>query len=196
MKDSENILNEEQQKEPDKLTPSIQPDWELNPDNYLRDALGSFILKVDGTPRLKAGKKPGSPHNFHSETKARMDHRRKVNEAKISIKKAERELEEKRAKLGKRRESLQRKVDVAKKLDATLGKLSYSTVLEADKVSEMAKSLADKVRDEDYNVAFRPNPGPQTEFLAAPETDVLYGGAAGGEPKSWFPASFPSNGSK
>jgi len=30
------------------------------------------------------------------------------------------------------------------------------------------------------NVIFRPNDGPQTDFLAASETDVLYGGAAGG----------------
>ena len=34
---------------------------------------------------------------------------------------------------------------------------------------------------EEYeNVIFRPNPGPQTAFLAAPEREVLYGGAAGG----------------
>lgn len=32
----------------------------------------------------------------------------------------------------------------------------------------------------DENILFRPNEGPQTEFLSAPETDVLYGGAAGG----------------
>lgn len=30
------------------------------------------------------------------------------------------------------------------------------------------------------NILFKPNDGPQTDFLAAPETDVLYGGAAGG----------------
>ena len=30
------------------------------------------------------------------------------------------------------------------------------------------------------NVVFRPNPGPQEEFLAAPEREVLYGGSAGG----------------
>ena len=29
-------------------------------------------------------------------------------------------------------------------------------------------------------IIFEPNPGPQTEFLAAPEREVLYGGAAGG----------------
>lgn len=33
---------------------------------------------------------------------------------------------------------------------------------------------------EDEQVIFRPNPGPQTEFLAATELEVLYGGAAGG----------------
>jgi hypothetical protein len=33
---------------------------------------------------------------------------------------------------------------------------------------------------ENREIAFTPNPGPQTEFLAAPEREVLYGGAAGG----------------
>jgi hypothetical protein len=30
------------------------------------------------------------------------------------------------------------------------------------------------------SIIFQPNPGPQTDFLAAPEQEVLYGGAAGG----------------
>lgn len=34
--------------------------------------------------------------------------------------------------------------------------------------------------EEIRNVVFEPNPGPQTQFLAAPEQEVLYGGAAGG----------------
>jgi hypothetical protein len=33
---------------------------------------------------------------------------------------------------------------------------------------------------EGQNIIFKPNPGPQTFFLAAPEREVLYGGAAGG----------------
>lgn len=32
----------------------------------------------------------------------------------------------------------------------------------------------------EINFVFKPNPGPQTDFLAAPEQEVLYGGAAGG----------------
>jgi len=34
--------------------------------------------------------------------------------------------------------------------------------------------------EEDHNVIFKPNAGPQTDFLAAGEREVLYGGSAGG----------------
>jgi len=34
--------------------------------------------------------------------------------------------------------------------------------------------------EEDQEVIFKPNPGPQTSFLAASEREVLYGGSAGG----------------
>ena len=36
------------------------------------------------------------------------------------------------------------------------------------------------VPEEERNVVFKPNEGPQTEFLAAGEREVLYGGSAGG----------------
>ncbi len=44
----------------------------------------------------------------------------------------------------------------------------------------------------EVSIIFQPNPGPQKLFLASTEEEVLYGGAAGGEPKSWFLASFLS----
>ena len=34
--------------------------------------------------------------------------------------------------------------------------------------------------EEQHNVVFKPNDGPQTDFLAAGEREVLYGGSAGG----------------
>mgnify|MGYP003630938548 FL=1 len=37
-----------------------------------------------------------------------------------------------------------------------------------------------KLSYEEHNVVFKPNVGPQTDFLAASEREVLYGGAAGG----------------
>jgi len=44
-------------------------------------------------------------------------------------------------------------------------------------VEEMAKPVRDLAES---NILFQPNEGPQTDFLAAPELDVLFGGAAGG----------------
>ena len=43
--------------------------------------------------------------------------------------------------------------------------------------------IVDDIEDvpiEEQNIIFKPNEGPQTEFLAAPEREVLYGGSAGG----------------
>lgn len=39
---------------------------------------------------------------------------------------------------------------------------------------------SDDGASQEQDIIFKPNPGPQTEFLAAPEREVLYGGAAGG----------------
>ena len=33
---------------------------------------------------------------------------------------------------------------------------------------------------ETHNIVFKPNEGPQTDFLASSEREVLYGGSAGG----------------
>ena len=53
---------------------------------------------------------------------------------------------------------------------------------EEKKIKEAQKNVADTGGDT-YNgkeVVFRPNPGPQTDFLASPIREVLFGGAAGG----------------
>lgn len=41
-------------------------------------------------------------------------------------------------------------------------------------------TLATKVKIDDKDIIFKPNPGPQTAFLAASEREVFYGGARGG----------------
>ena len=46
------------------------------------------------------------------------------------------------------------------------------------KIQEVADIEAVPV--EEQNIIFKPNVGPQTEFLAAGEREVLYGGSAGG----------------
>lgn len=66
--------------------------------------------------------------------------------------------------------------DVKKKVvSANPGK--GGRIKEKEVIDTYPKPLKDIADD---NVLFKANDGPQTAFLAAPETDVLYGGAAGG----------------
>jgi len=53
-------------------------------------------------------------------------------------------------------------------------------VPEAYPTHTISDSLDHDAKPPEQRVIFQPNPGPQTEFLAAPEQEVLYGGAAGG----------------
>ena len=48
------------------------------------------------------------------------------------------------------------------------------------KTNVITDTLDFEAAPEDREVIFTPNPGPQTEFLAAAEREVLYGGSAGG----------------
>lgn len=144
-------------------------DWDNNPDDYQKDEAGNFVLKKDGTPRKKTGRPKGSKgrgYHFHSETKAKMVARR-------SVKARERKLEKDRVKLHQQREKLRASKETLSKLEKDKG----SKVIDTDVLSKVPKGLREEVQD---NVIFKANEGPQTEFLAAPETDVLYGGAAGG----------------
>ena len=55
-------------------------------------------------------------------------------------------------------------------------KQSQSKVIETRNIDiEAVKKL-----EENHNIIFKPNDGPQTDFLAASEREVLYGGSAGG----------------
>ena len=74
--------------------------------------------------------------------------------------------------------------DYARKLEKTIGKVEKgikgdgSAVVDMGDLSVLPESVSELVQDSE--VVFQPNAGPQEEFLAASEQDVLYGGAAGG----------------
>jgi hypothetical protein len=74
--------------------------------------------------------------------------------------------------------------DYARKLEKTIGKVEKgikgdgSAVVDMGDLSVLPESISELVQDSE--VVFQPNAGPQEEFLAASEQDVLYGGAAGG----------------
>jgi len=144
-------------------------DWKQNPENYLTDKDGNFVLKKDGTPRKKTGRPKGAKgrgYNFHSETKAKIKARRAVRTKEKTADKLKQRLDAKRNSLNASKETLNK-----------LEKKTTNKVVTEDILDKVPKALKEEVND---NVIFKPNNGPQTDFLAAPERDVLYGGAAGG----------------
>ena len=144
-------------------------DWEINPDKYLKDENNNFIFKVDGTPRLKGGRPKGSKgrgYNYHSQTKAKLTANRVIKDKQKKIAKTE-------SKLHAYKESLKNTKQTIKKLE----NLDSDKIITPEELSNTPKQVQQEAKE---NVIFAPNEGPQTEFLAAAETDVLYGGAAGG----------------
>ena len=144
-------------------------DWDLNPQNYLQNEDCSFKLKADGTPKKKPGRPKGSKgrgYNYHSRTKAKQEASKKVRSKKKKIAQA-------RSAISRYQKSVE---NTEKALDL-LEDNNKSKVVEETFVEEASSSLKAELKK---NVIFSPNEGPQTDFLAAGETDVLYGGAAGG----------------
>ena len=144
-------------------------DWESNPEKYLKNEQGNFILKKDGTPKLKGGRPKGSKgrgYNYHSQTKAKLATNKAIREKQKKIARAE-------SKLNSYKESLKNSKNTLKKLENP----DAEKVITPEELEGTPKALKEEA---DKNVIFSPNEGPQTEFLAAGETDVLYGGAAGG----------------
>ena len=76
-------------------------------------------------------------------------------------------------KLNNARKSLKKQKDTLQNLSGN--EKNVATTDELDKLPATVKKDL-----EDANVLFHANEGPQTDFLAADEKDVLYGGAAGG----------------
>ena len=62
----------------------------------------------------------------------------------------------------------------AQKKTATKKKQEQPKIVEVENLDPI------ETIEEQHNVIFKPNQGPQTEFLAAGEREVLYGGSAGG----------------
>lgn len=147
-------------------------DWDINPQNYSTNEDGSFVLKKDGTPRKKAGRSKGSKgrgYNYHSKTKAKQQASKSVRAKKRKIAKA-------RSDISRYQKSVEKTEKALDLLDDNTKK-NQGRVVEDTFVEEAAPSLQAELKE---NVIFQPNDGPQTDFLAAGETDVLYGGAAGG----------------
>ena len=126
---------------------------------YLTNPDGSYILKKDGTPRLK----PGRPKNSElSDIKLALQAKNKLTKKSKKVKKLTRSLAR-----------VQKEVEQEEKV------LTSNVLTESD-TKELPDQIQQHLDETGSYVAFMPNEGPQTDFLAAGEKDVLYGGAAGG----------------
>ena len=151
-------------------------DWDINPEYYQKDNKGKFVLKVDGTPKKKAGRRKGvksAGYNYHSETIAKRS-------ARKSLLTKEKRVEKMEARLKNAKEGVRRQRKIQGKLDEPASKQTITGKIITKE--DILEHLPETAREQVYkkNIIFEPNEGPQTEFLASPERDVLYGGAAGG----------------
>jgi hypothetical protein len=133
-------------------------------------------MSEDITPKKKAGrpkKDPNAPkqtYQLSTAERARRGAQKRLRAAKKKATQTTKKAEAQR--------------DYARKLEKTIGKVEKgikgdgSTVVDMGDLSVLPQSVSELVQDSE--VVFQPNAGPQEEFLAASEQDVLYGGAAGG----------------
>lgn len=119
--------------------------------------------------------------------KMRPDHPRKftmVKPSKERLPMKERMKYRRRSKLAADKVRLAATKKRIEKAEAELAGIKAKDKLEDDLAKQKLVVVPIEFEDvplpEDRPVAFRPNPGPQTEFLSAWPQEVLYGGAAGG----------------
>jgi len=132
-------------------------DWELHPYLYLQDSEGNFVKNKDGTPRKKGG--------------------RPIKDAQSAVRKTitrkQKNIQKLEQKLNNARTSLKKQKTTIEKLDNT-----KEGIVTDEDLNRLPKAVQEHI--DNHHVFFYANEGPQTDFLAAGEKDVLYGGAAGG----------------
>lgn len=109
----------------------------------------------------------------------RTEQEKKLDALKEASKEKRAELDALRRVLETKRSQARKKEEAARKLELVLDpKINNKSNIVTDQDIEQVEDILDI--EKDANVIFKPNPGPQTDFLAATETEVLYGGARGG----------------
>ena len=151
---------------------------EINSNLYLTDSKGDYILNKDGSPRKKSGRPKGSKstYNYSRQNKKKITARQALKRKRDTVEKLEKKLRSKKQAL-KQQETTIKKFENASD-EQTVSK--QGKVVTEEEVNSLPDSVQQHLDATNSFVAFMPNEGPQTDFLAASEKDVLYGGAAGG----------------
>ena len=120
--------------------------------------------------------KPKRQYFFSQEQKTKMAARKAIREKERELKKIAKKLDNTKQRLKHKKEALGA-VDQAINPNE---KSKTGSVVEKGKLDKLPKKVKELLEKEKDRIVFKPNDGPQTEFLAAGEQDVLYGGSAGG----------------
>ena len=105
-----------------------------------------------------------------------LENNKKEDAVTNSVKAKEKRIKKLQTQISNQKTALKKQKKVLKKLDSPK-KVDNQVVLDSE-LDSLPPTVQEQIEKE--SVVFHPNEGPQTEFLAAPERDVLYGGAAGG----------------
>ena len=124
-------------------------------------------------PRGRPKKDPNAPKAVYN--LSRKERARRALQARV--RKAERAKEKLQKKSQQKADYARVLKKSAKKVESALNQKN-TRVIDMDDVSNLPSTVKEII--DDAPVIFKPNEGPQEEFLSAPEQDVLYGGAAGG----------------
>ena len=157
-------------------------DWEQNPHLYLTDSDGQFLLKKDGTPRKKGGRPKGSKsiYNYSRSQKEKIKARRKIRAKETQVKKLKSKLTSTQESLKNNKTVFSQLTNSSEQTVSESSKKRKGKVVTTEELSQLTPTIEDYLKETGQDVVFHPNDGPQTDFLAASERDVLYGGAAGG----------------
>jgi hypothetical protein len=131
---------------------------------------------ADEAPKKKRGrpkKDPNAPKSQYTLSSA--EKARRATQARI--RKSRKDAERKIAAAKRQKNRANHAEKAAKKVEAAL-KGEKTTVIDQTDLQALPKAVSDLVGESE--VVFKPNEGPQEDFLSSPEQDVLYGGAAGG----------------
>lgn len=130
----------------------------------------------------KQPEKQKRKYNYSSAQRAKMAARRAAKAAEKELVAAEKKLVVERNKVAAKKRRAKKKADTAKEISDKLnGDVSKGAIITGEDLETAnSKALKNAIESEDTEIVFEPNDGPQTEFLASSEKEVLYGGAAGG----------------
>jgi hypothetical protein len=132
------------------------------------------------TPEDPPKRPPGRPKKDPNAPKSRYvlstaEKARRKTQSVINQQRKKAQQERERAK--KRIQRVQEKEKAAKKVENALNS-NKTRVIDMGDLDVLPNKVRELVGESE--VVFKPNNGPQEDFLSAPEQDVLYGGAAGG----------------